>query len=42
MKPLLGTHTLQWWHGGGRKDGLRFCLLLNFGKPRLEIQWMVH
>ena len=41
VKVLADTHRMQCTNYL-KATGLRLCLLLNFGKPRLEIKRMVH
>jgi GxxExxY protein len=41
IKALDGAHTAQCLNYL-KATGLRLCLLLNFGKPRLEIQRVAH
>ena len=41
IKALDNTHTAQCLNYL-KATGLRLCLLLNFGKPRLEIQRVAH
>jgi GxxExxY protein len=41
IKALDGAHTAQCLNYL-KGTGLRLCLLLNFGKPRLEIQRVAH
>ena len=41
VKALDGAHRMQCTNYL-KASGLRLCLLLNFGKPRLEIRRVVH